>query len=59
MNKETREDKSIHERLRMQEQNKRLSEMSDDEFAAEFDKLTDADAKKAIEKMQEKQEKGE
>lgn len=58
MNKETREDKEIHGK-QLREKNKQLTEMSNEEFAAEFDKLTDDDAKKALEKMQQNAENGE
>ena len=50
MNKETREDKSAHQQ--MQAQNKRLADMNDAEFAAEFDRLTDEQAKKALQQLQ-------
>lgn len=59
MHKETREDKEIHSTQQNNVKNKRLTEMSDEEFAAEFDRLTDDDAKKAIEKMQQNAKNGE
>lgn len=59
MSNETRENKEIHERQKLAEKNKRLAEMGNEEFSAEFDKLADDDAKKILEKMQEKQGKGE
>lgn len=59
MHKETREDKESHERLNLQEKNKRLAEMNDEEFAEEFDRLTDDQAKKALEKLQQKAQNGE
>lgn len=59
MHKETREDKEIHGNQQNNVKNKQLTEMSDEEFAAEFDRLTDDDAKKAIEKMQQNAKNGE
>lgn len=59
MHKETREDKEIHGNQQYNAKNKQLTEMSDEEFAAEFDRLTDDDAKKAIEKMQQNAKNGE
>lgn len=59
MHKETREDKELHSMQQNNVKNKQLTEMSDEEFAAEFDRLTDDDAKKAIEKMQQNAKNGE
>lgn len=59
MHKETREDKELHGMQQNNVKNKQLTEMSDEEFAAEFDRLTDDDAKKAIEKMQQNAKNGE
>lgn len=59
MSNETREDKEKQKLDQMREKNRRLSQLSDAEFAREFDELSDDQAKKILEKMQEKQKNGE
>lgn len=59
MHKETREDKEIHSTQQLREKNKRLAEMSNEEFASDFDSNIDEQAKKELEKMQQKEKNGE
>lgn len=59
MSNETRENKEIHQNQQLNAQNKKLSQMTDAEFAAEFDSLTPEQAKKALEKLQQNAQNGE